>query len=573
MTIPQGYAVARRHPARSAALLLFALMLAVTAIFVSRHDTNAVPSPTTFELDGNTHSPGAVEDWVDVFNGADTADTGVFIPDFNFPAGTQPDGDDQPETGATKDPNDMDQWDCKAAGLSPPKNDIANAFVASYTVGGSQFIYFGLDRINSDNGTANVGFWFTKDNHSCDLDTGEWNDQKHSVGDTLVVSEFTAGGRVSTINVFVWCSDPAAPNLTCGSSTTLPPVQQTDGPLQLIFSGADCLDDAGNPINTPNANLACATVNRTILTDGPEWPYQGAGSKQAGCPQAAQLPKNTCKNYERGALFEGGINATGLGLDLRCIGTFIADTRSAASTTAQLHDFAVGQTDLCQATVSTQASTNSLTVLPGTSVSDTATVSGGTGQPTATGTVKFFLCQPSEVTAAGCPAGAGTQIGTPLAGETLNASGVAQSETTNNTNAIGKYCWRAEYSGDSNYPSPDPDHIHTNATTECFRTFNPGTVLSIADRIVNLPSDATGTVTYAVFSDSNCTTPVTTGTPSDGVITPANNNVGANGVAPLSILYTPAAPGTFYIRATFTGTGTYAGVNFSACNENAVLTF
>ena len=31
---------------------------------------------------------------------------------------------------------------------------MANAFVASYTVGGRQLIYFGLDRINSDNGNA-----------------------------------------------------------------------------------------------------------------------------------------------------------------------------------------------------------------------------------------------------------------------------------------------------------------------------------------------------------------------------------------------------------------------------------
>ncbi len=43
---------------------------------------------------------------------------------------------------------------------------------------------------------------------------------------------------------------------------------------------------------------------------------------------------------------------------------------------------------------------------------------------------------------------------------------MAQSESTDNTLAIGKYCWRAEYSGDSFYlPSS-----HTNATTECFTT-------------------------------------------------------------------------------------------------------
>jgi hypothetical protein len=192
--------------------------------------------------------------------------------------------------------------------------------------------------------------------------------------------------------------------------------------------------------------------------------------------------------------------------------------------------------------------------------------------------VKFFLCQPSEVTAGGCEGVAGTQIGTPAAGETLNASGVATSESTANTTTLGKYCWRAEYSGDGFYLTSS----HTNALTaaaggvtpECFTVFNPATVISIADRIVGLPSDATGSVTYGVFTDSLCTTAVTTGTPSNGNITPAPNAVGAGGVAPLSNLYTPAAPGTFYIKAVFTGTGgIYAGVVFTSCTESAALTF
>jgi hypothetical protein len=120
-------------------------------------------------------------------------------------------------------------------------------------------------------------------------------------------------------------------------------------------------------------------------------------------------------------------------------------------------------------TVTTSSPTGG-NVVPGTSVSDSATVTGIAGGPTPTGTVKFFLCQPAEVTAAGCPAGAGTQIGTPPEGETLNASGVAQSESTSNTLTIGTYCWRAEYSGDGFYLAS----AHTNATTECFTTVAPG---------------------------------------------------------------------------------------------------
>ncbi len=115
-------------------------------------------------------------------------------------------------------------------------------------------------------------------------------------------------------------------------------------------------------------------------------------------------------------------------------------------------------------------------IVPGTSASDSATVSGGLGQPTPTGTVKFFLCQPGTVTANGgdCSAG-GDQIGTPAAGETLNGSGVATSEASTNTLSPGTYCWRAEYSGDDFYLTSS----HTNSTTECFtviHTLHPGTI-------------------------------------------------------------------------------------------------
>ncbi len=117
-------------------------------------------------------------------------------------------------------------------------------------------------------------------------------------------------------------------------------------------------------------------------------------------------------------------------------------------------------------------------MVPGTSVSDSATVTGIAGGPVPTGTVKFFLCQPATVTANGgdCSAG-GDQIGTPAAGEDLNAAGVAQSESTDNTLTIGKYCWRAEYSGDSFYLASS----HTNATTECFTTVKqPSTTVTTA---------------------------------------------------------------------------------------------
>ncbi|MCJ7492206.1 MAG: hypothetical protein MUP15_08675, partial [Dehalococcoidia bacterium] len=118
-------------------------------------------------------------------------------------------------------------------------------------------------------------------------------------------------------------------------------------------------------------------------------------------------------------------------------------------------------------TTDTQASTNATNVVPGTSVTDTATVSGSIGTPT--GTVDFFLCQPSEVTGGGCEGTAGTKIGVT---KTL-ASGQATSDATTNTTAIGKYCWRAEYT-----PALDSLYLassHTDATNECFTVVSQAT--------------------------------------------------------------------------------------------------
>ena len=284
MSIQQGYAATKRHPLRVAGLILIAVMLSMTAFFLSRQDTNANLGQATFEIyDGDTHTGngvlGPAKDWANVYAGTSGADFAKFIPDVNFPAGTQPNGDDQPATGATKDPYDMDAWDCKAAGLAPPKNDIANAFVADYTVtvatdalhpdGKAQVIYFGLDRVNSDNGTADVGFWILKDSHACDLTTGKWNTQKHSLNDALVVSEFTGGGRVSTINVFKWCSNPASPDLKCGNSgsNTVPLPGKGDGPLQRVAGGADCRD-ATTGVPEANGSTTLGEATGTAYADG-----------------------------------------------------------------------------------------------------------------------------------------------------------------------------------------------------------------------------------------------------------------------------------------------------------------
>ncbi len=73
-------------------------------------------------------------------------------------------------------------------------------------------IYFGIER-NVNTGTANVGFWFLQDEVGCTSTGGAVTfTGEHLDGDLLVVSEFSGGGTVSTINAYRW-DRPCPPRL------------------------------------------------------------------------------------------------------------------------------------------------------------------------------------------------------------------------------------------------------------------------------------------------------------------------------------------------------------------------
>ena len=94
---------------------------------------------------------------------------------------------------------------------------------------GDEILYFGLER-NANTGTANVGFWFLQDDVACESTGGAVTfSGAHTDGDLLIVSEFTGGGTVSTINVYRWnggadgslgaTPSPVVPTSTAESTT------------------------------------------------------------------------------------------------------------------------------------------------------------------------------------------------------------------------------------------------------------------------------------------------------------------------------------------------------------------
>ena len=143
------------------------------------------------------------------------------------------------------------------------------------------------------------------------------------------------------------------------------------------------------------------------------------------------------------------------------------------------------------ATLATQVS-DAGPVFPGHAVHDTATVTGNQAADTPSGTVTFFLCGPIATGACDGTTNVGHQIGT----GTLSGSGKTASadspdvNTSGNALTPGRYCFRATWPGDTNYPPTLTEFGGANGTNECF------TVQKISTTTVTTPSASGGTVTF-----------------------------------------------------------------------------
>jgi hypothetical protein len=157
----------------------------------------------------------------------------------------------------------------------------------------------------------------------------------------------------------------------------------------------------------------------------------------------------------------------------------VPDTRSSPSATATLFDYVVNKIGECGSSTVTTPKDGSGNNIPAAGlsigadarvhVSDHAaiTVTGFTGS--FDGTVTFSLCGPLALdTTSNCATG-GVQIGDPVTVSGSAGSGSADSADTVLT-SVGRYCWRAVYSGSGDIPgSSDPKDANDTTTTECFK--------------------------------------------------------------------------------------------------------
>jgi hypothetical protein len=445
-----------------------------------------------FELDGNAvdNPAGGQDDWSNIpeaVTAAGSQNPANNPGDSTFLTETPANAQSIFTTGGSKDPNDLDQWRWKDGGGLPDKDNLLHAFAARYTPTtgpeeGDELLYFGSDRFDNS-GDAVQGFWFFQ--QQVDNVPGGTFSGLHEDGDLLILTDFSNGGGVSTIAVYQWLDGGLSPVASSNS--------------------ANCANPADDRF--------CGIVN----------PASGPGITNGITPSPwAFLDKSGNTGFANGEFFEGGLNLTDLNLGDRCFSTVAAESRSSTSTTATLKDFVLGDLASCEPGMTTQASTNG-TVTPGTAVTDTATIkiTGATEPEDPTGDVTFFLCGPDTSAPPDCSTG-GTNVGTGTLEDSSDPAnttdGIASAtspevntaSTTGNL-APGNYCFRAVWPGDSNYAGDS----HTNTDTECFEVSQPTSVDTVQrwvpqDTATVNPASVTGTVTFTLYSTTDCT-----GTPLD----------------------------------------------------------
>jgi hypothetical protein len=569
-------------------------LLASAGIALAVHDED-------FQLDGDvlssttTNKGGSIQpvDWDAIFNadGSTKAslpagfDDAALTKDFNNTGNTFLTNDTTTYATGSKDTLPISGWQCNFDNNVNSKIDVMNAYATSYQLPantGDEFMYFALER-NTNTGTADVGFWFLQDEVGCSSTGGAVTfTGEHRDGDVLIVSEFSNGGTVSTINVYRW--DRNNGNADCslnpiGPACVLNPVG-VPGSLNpnSIGSGVDC-----RSANTLPGDAACAAANTTA---------NGTGGTISTPWLTANFKDKVGHSLRTSEFFEGGINLTDLHLGGKCFNTFIGDTRSSTSLTATLFDFAAGVTGSCTSeTVTTPSiTTGQIPADPNDasiSVTDTAAITV-TGVSTWSGDVSWHLCKVASPDLCGT---GGVAVG---AAKTASNSVPSVTSDAAIVTAAGRYCWRADFAGDAaaGVPpssdsrssecfviSPRQPTLVTQATTGpvdfgqkisdvatlANTAHKPGTGGPAgADGSINpatLGGDATGDITLTAYGPDSCSTIAY------GPVSIAASGDGNYGGTATTFEFTPAAPGQYVFVTSYAGDSPNTlGVPATACS-------
>jgi hypothetical protein len=261
-------------------------------------------------------------------------------------------------TGSS-DSQDISSWGWNAAHNVQNKDDIEHAYAGAYQLSsadgalasGDTILVAGMDRFgNSKSGDSTAGFWFLQDSTFAEC-TGIGTDTNgnnsacpgagvfvghHFDGDLLVVSDFSTGGNVSTINAFVW-----------QSGTPVLDATRSPAPCDLVNPASHTLCGVVSARYTQGLLRGSPVLNATTEATG-GWTYSdvsgNSGFSTGGFLEIA---------LDLNKVFPNGVP---------CFSIFFAETRSSTSINASLSDIVKPASfPLCSVTATKQCTGSSIT--------------------------------------------------------------------------------------------------------------------------------------------------------------------------------------------------------------------
>ena len=394
-TIVTARELKRTIPRKAAAATgLMALLLAVGSALAFHLGTVAI------ELDGNVaNGAGAGVDWATLFDASGNDAGGAdplgaagndidrdFVVDFVAgasgpdPSYHEPSNKDNQPIFAT---GGSSVWGCRSVANPTDKDDILNAYAIAYTGQGEDaddlILSFGVERFD-DSGTAYLGFWVFQKDVTCNLATNKFEGAKTD-GDLLLLINFSNGGDNVTVNALAW--HPGTP------------ATSADGTFTTIGVGVGC------DVAVEGVDNMCAITNGTG-DQNVSTPWNTEDKTKPGAPNPD--PVNVLEPPE---FVEGAVNLTdafaalpGSPAPPACFGSFMAETRSSDTLSATLKDFALGDLDTCDGSVSIAGTATNRVSTPHTfTVTATKSIGGGT-VPATTGHVDVTLTGSDGIVAA-----------------------------------------------------------------------------------------------------------------------------------------------------------------------------
>ena len=318
-------------------------ILATAAVFAGAVALTGPPAwaanlDAGLELDGNILNDGNI-DWEDLFEVLGPV-TNVPTPVSPLPAGFgiarfvrdfvpgKKGPDETTFATGSKDTLNIDGvppgWQCNKDNNVIDKNDLVNVYAAVFIdpVGGDVILYFALERYANE-GEANVGFWFNQDGTIGCVIAGKTGDftGDHMDMDLNIFAEFESGGDDVAIVARQWSG---------GAGGFLDPT--------ILASGGEC-DGSDGGLGV--AGDICGNANN----EAPLFGF-GPATDIPWLTETKQPGPSSSNDLNEGEFFEGAVNLTQAGL-VACFASFLGDSRSSNSLTADLKDYALDDFPLC----------------------------------------------------------------------------------------------------------------------------------------------------------------------------------------------------------------------------------